>query len=285
MERGEIMNNPISFVLKDAIGSIEADESQLEHLNELTERLHDGEFFAETRFKIVCDCVDGRPDTDFVELRPNSAGGSESLMVADDLWGKKFAKGTDGSTLAQYANVLRFLDKNGLECGGHTAHGSEAPGSGCGANDKLEDIYRYITDKGDVLRDLAGQLGVVISEEMHAQITGNASTRTTFSTGRELLDELQEHDSSHVAQLDGKHREVVTIVNTKYGTTLDRAALAAEFPDLQAFNVDVWALEETARAITSSDEEFAGVFTALVYYNLATASVLGGSNMPVVVVK
>lgn len=274
-----------AMVLEHAIGTIEADDSQLERLEEFTERLENGEFHRPTEVMIVCDCVDGRCDAAHGPLRPNSAGGSESLMVADDLVGKRFASGTDGSTLAQYKAVLAHLHEAGQQIGGHTAEGVAAPGSGCGANDKLPAIYAFMAENGTVLRDAAVALGVEVDDATQEMIIGNAATRREFSNGSDLLDVLKAQPDAHTAQLEGKHREVVTVVNMRAGTTLDREALRAEFPDHQAFNVDAWALENTARLLTDDPAEISRLVAAMVYYNLATAYVLGGPSMRVVVVR
>jgi hypothetical protein len=122
------------YTLTLGIGSIEADDTQLERLDEFTERLESGEFYISTNETVVCDCVDGRCGAE-EPYGLNSSGGSQTLMVADDLTFKQFAKGTDGSTLAQYKKALNFLQDNGQPIGGHTAEGAHPPSSGCGAND------------------------------------------------------------------------------------------------------------------------------------------------------
>ncbi len=283
METLKLHENVVT--LTHAIGAIEADASQLDRLDEVTERLASGEFHHPTNVTVVCDCVDGRSDAAHGVLRPNSAGGSESLMVADDLTAKRFAKGTDGSTLAQYKATLAFLHESGQQIGGHTAEGVTAPGSGCGANDKLSAIYGFIAANGDALRDMAATLGVEVDSATQELIIGNAAARTEFTAGSDLLDVLQAQPDAHTALLQGKHREVVTVVNTRPGTTLDREALRAEFPDHQAFNLDAWALSNTAHLLTEDTTEVAQMVSAMVYYNLATACVLAGKSMRVVVVK
>lgn len=278
-----------------AIGTIEAGPNQQERLDEFTTRVGSGEFHHDINWQeafkkmILLRCVDGRlPENGSATPAPNSAGGSESLFVADDLTEKRFA--LDGSVTSGYENILNFLHDNGYEIGGHTGTHAAGSASGCGANDKLDMIYAYMAQCGDTLRTLAAGLGVQIADEMHELLTANAAARTEFSTGRSLLDILQaKANPLFVDTLAGEHREVATVVNTRRGTTLDRDTLAYEFgPNYQAFNVDVWAFEAAARAISkpdASDDMIASKVAALVYYNLATALVLSGPAMRLVTVS
>lgn len=272
------------FTLDNAIGSIQPDDSQSERLDEFTERVGSGEFLRPTDATVVSDCIDGRCGA-VGTLLPNAAGGTESLMVADDLTSKLFA-GDDSSTLAQYHKLLDFLQDNSCPIGGHTADGASGHSSGCGANDKLSAIYEFIATHGDVLRELALNLGVDADDETHSLIVKNAAERSSFSEGDELLEELRCHQQAKLSVLKGNHREVVAIINTRSGTTLDRDAVRDAFgDDYQAFNVDVWAFPGSAAKLASDQTDKARKVVAMVYYNLATAHVLVGPALRVVVVK
>lgn len=157
--------------------------------------------------------------------------------------------------------------------------------SGCGANDKLPAIYDFIATHGADLRRMAAQLGVELDDATHDMLVSNAVGRTQFSDGSELLNDLKTTPDAKVAELEGAHREVIVAVNTKFGTTLDREALRAAYPDLQAFNVDAWSFVTTARLLTDDPQEASELAAAMTYYNLATACVLAGKSMRVVVVK
>ncbi|MCA9318741.1 hypothetical protein KDA06_03820 [Candidatus Saccharibacteria bacterium] len=141
--------------------------------------------------------------------------------MADDLTVKRFA-GESSSTSEAYANVLKFVAESGYEVGGHTDTHTNGEASGCGANDKLESIYSFIANNGDHLRTMSEFLGVSTSDEACNQIIENASSRTDFSSGRSLLNELEQQDGSDIDELVGDHKEVVAVINTKPGTTLDR---------------------------------------------------------------
>jgi hypothetical protein len=274
-------------VLKHAVGTIEPDATQQERLEEFTARIMSGEFYKPTNANIVCDCVDGRCGATGA-LMPNAAGGSESITVADDLTSKSFQLNPDDTTLDQYKATLAFLDRTGAPIGGHTCEGTGKDASGCAANDKLPAVYAFIAQHGDILRDIAGQLGVKVDEQTHLLITSNAAARDEFSGGTALLDALRHQSGAKVSVLKGSHREVLVAVNTRPGTTLDRDGLQKEFGDnYQAFNVDVWAFPESAKLSSyfGGEQEVQRKIVAMVYYNLAVAHVIGGKHLRVVVVK
>lgn len=240
-----------------------------------------GEFHVPTEHRIVCGCIDGRCGA---TVKPNSAGGTETLMVADDLTNKQF-RGNDESTVSAYRNVVNFLSKAGYPVGGHDDDHAAGDASGCGANDKLSAIYEMMVRKEDYIRELAAAYGIAVDHETHALITKNAANRSSFSTGAQIKSELNEVTAGAYDHLRGAHKEVVAVLNTKFGTSLDRDALNQEFgDDYQAFNIDVWAFEESANVISTSNnsEESRQKVVAMAYYNFATALVLCGPNMRVI---
>ena len=262
-------------------GAIEAGVDQQARLDEFTERLGTGEFHIPTSDSIPYGCIDGRDTRDGLTPRPDSAGGTESLFVADDLTAKRFA-GAGGTTREAYAQTLKFVHDAGYPVGGHTDSHAQGAGSGCGANDKLPLVYDFMARQGSELRKISSTLGVVASDEAYEAIVMNAMMRAEFSNGRELLDELQKYGD--VDMLDGDHREVAAVINTKFGTTLDRIALKREFGDMyEAFNVDAWIFRPSAEMITPDYSATDATVLALAFYNLATAHVLCGKGMRVVI--
>ncbi len=271
-----------------ALGSIQAGADQQARREELMRRIASGEFHRVIEWvgpgkMIIARCVDGRsPDKEVPMFLPNAAGGTESLFVADDLTTKRYAA-DDASTLSGYQHLLEGLAKEGYSIGGHTDTHADGDKSGCGANDKLAVIYDYIKKHAGDLQVVAAKLGVIISDADRDSIAANASTRTQFSEGRELLDALKTAGGI-VDVLVGEHKEVVAVINTRQNTTLDRNVLADEFGNnYQAFNVDVWAFEDAARAISLEAAEVRQKVAAMVFYNLATTMVLAGPKMRVIV--
>lgn len=285
------LHTPFNFITlgSDAIGTIQAHANQQERLDEVTERLAHGEFhkaIAENK-AIPARCVDGRSLKDGSHpLAPNAAGATESIFVADDLTVKRFV-GKDDTTLQGYTKTIQVLKEAGYEVGGHTDTHAEAPLSGCGANDKLPQIYEYIARRGDTLRSVPSQLGVAVPDETHEMIIRRARERTQFSPGIALFTKLcEEAGSDFIDYLDGAHKEVVAVINKRAGTTLDRQALKEEFgSNYQAFNVDVWSFARAARMTSLAPEEAIQKEIAMLYYNLATTFVLAGPKMRVVTLE
>ncbi len=124
---------------------------------------------------------------------------------------------------------------------------------------------------------------------MHAKLTAAAARRTSFSNPRELIAVLHESSDEAIDTLRGTHNEVVIALNTRAGTTLDHEALAAEFGEnYEAFCVDAWAFENSARLIASNPEDATEVYekiVALAYYNVATALALCGPTMEIVTIN
>ena len=276
------------FTLGDAaIGRIEPTISQQERLEEFTSRLASGEFHKQLPdgAEVPVRCVDGRNllKGDY-PLAPNAAGASESLFVADDLTVRHFLA-QDKTVLSGYSNTLAAILEAGYEVGGHNDIFGSGDTSGCGANDRLPEIYSYIAQNAEMLREVAAKLGVVVSDATHRLIQGNAALRTQFSKGTELFDLLgKKANQDFIGTSDGAHNEVAVVINTRPLTTLDRAAVKAEFGSAyQAFNADVWAFEKAASIGSKIPEETAQKFAGMVYYNLATTMVLGGPNLRVVV--
>lgn len=264
-----------------AEGTIQAGPEQQERLESFTRRIAAGEFHGEAQALVPVICIDGRFGG--FHMLPNAAGGSETVFVADDLTNKLYG-GEDGTTLSGYANILDRIVEKGALVGGHDDDHHDEAGSGCGANDKLPAIYNFLSRKGGAIRDVATALGVDVSDALHAKIVGNAESRDNFSNGAKMLDTLENHDEEVIVEhLGGAHKEVVAVVNTKEGRTLDRQKVLDKFgEDYEAFNVDVWSFQNAAELLTDNEEQQQELVAAMVYYNLATAHVLCGPGMRVV---
>jgi hypothetical protein len=241
-----------------------------------------GEYHDATQKHIVCKCIDGRRATDALE-GPNSAGGTLSLLVADDLTSRRYIN-LDDSIATGFERLTRELYERGEPVGVHTDTHATGENSGCGANDKLPAIYVMITREHDYIRQVAESiLGQPIADDVHESIVARASERQAFSSGGDV--EASVVGASET--LEGQHNEVVAVINLVPGTTLNRQRVADEHGDeLQAFNIDAWAFEASARMISEDTEDMISQkIIALTYYNLATALVLCGPNMLVGVRK
>jgi hypothetical protein len=275
------------LLLDQAEGTIQATDAQQDRLDELTTRLAQGEFQKQTYDSIPCKCIDGRSCPAATD-GPNSAGGTETLFVADDLTSKRFAA-KDGSVAGGMRNIIMLLESVGLPVGGHSDNMHIDPQmSGCGANDKLGKIYGMIVHRADAIRAIAETLlgEGVVDDAAAERIVENAHNRGDFPAGGSVLAVYEQVPDARLEELDGTHNEVVAVINMKPQTTLDRKALADEFGnDYQAFNVDAWSFQKAAEAIATDPTEIRHKVIAMTYYNIATALVLCGPQMRVVVVS
>lgn len=261
-------------LLTNAVGSIEARADQIERLDEITERLLAGEFYVATKDAIPSACIDGRVGG---TPRPNAAGGTNTIVVGEDL-----TNDISQDYIASYDAVISRLSSENLPVGGHDDEHANDEKSGCGACDRLTDIYAYLASHGDDLRSMASTLGVTISNESFKTMISNARVRNDFSSGS-AIKSILESSNGTIDHLCGEHNEVIAVINRRKGTTLDREALEHEFgPSYEAFNIDVWAFPEAAKHIHSTMEANDKI-AAMVLYNLATAHVLCGPSMRVIV--
>lgn len=278
----EVAFTQIGDIAEGAIGKTEQERPRLE---EFTNRVGGGEYHVATNHEIPAGCIDGRCGC---KVRPNTAGGSITMAVADDLLEQRFAG--DGTTASMIGATMRHLSDQGLSIGGHTAlelHGEHT--SGCGANDQLAKIYDIMARKSDEIRALAAAFGITPSDDDHQRIVEGAARRTEFSQGDAVLTEMTNiAGDENIDKLEGNHQEVVAVINRKLGTTLNRDEIRAEFGDeYQAFNIDAWSFESAAKALypDGGDQLVEQTVAAMAYYNLATSLALCGPNMRVVVLE
>lgn len=268
--------------LSGGTGTVEVDSTQLERFEEFTHRISSGEFHLGTTETVLCKCIDGRSCDHAVEGL-NSAGGSLSYLVADDLTTKHFTGATFHETLS---NTFELLASKDQKTGVHTDTHAAGEKSGCGANDRLPEIYACIATDSGAMRAMAETiLGFSIDDSLHNHLTTNAADRTDFGVAADNLTAAVE-SGAQVEELEGGHREIVTIINMRSGTTLDRAAVKREFgANYQSFNVDAYGFKAAADVISESDEDAKQKIVALAYYNIATALVLCGPKMRVSIMR
>lgn len=233
-------------------------------------------------------CVDGRLCGAESRLAPNAAGGTYSLVVGEALIDADALISSGKTSASHGSDLFKMLSSKGYDIGVHSDDHASGENCGCGACDKMGQIIGFLADNIGILSEKAAGLGVTIPDELQQKISGNAATlieNNYVSSGKDMnLSAVEATDESHNQELVGQHNEVVLVVNTVVGTTLNRQSLAEEYgEDYEAFNLDVWALKNGIDAISSLENEASEKFAAAVLYNLATACVLAGPSLRVVV--
>jgi hypothetical protein len=306
---GESMNRVIDVPrLGIGEGSIDPDEriarGEITHdeVADFVEALQGDELYKRIDSELIPEqCVDGR---DEITRGPNAAGGTFSLVMGDALTFNTFCKiGDKAATHAKH--VYGHLRSIGHRIGGHDDAAAKGATCGCGAEDKLDNsdadkpsILRYISRRSDEIRDAltslsitatSEPLGIQISDDVHGLITKRSDelqAESYASSGAELRQAFVDiAGEESVATLEGVHNEVVVVINTRAGETLDREKVRQLFGDkIEAFNVDVHALRKGAQSMSNNAEKEADArFIASLYYNVATAAVLSGKSLRIVV--
>lgn len=232
-------------------------------------------------------CVDGRSRADGVNsLGPDAAGGVESMVVGDALTHAQYRDGSDAASVHTTRVAKFWLGKN-QQVGGHDADAAHG-GSGCGACDKLDRVLHYIAERGDELRSIVASLGVTVDDATQELVMKNAKQlleQKYADGGPAIIAAMREvAGKDAVETLTGEHKEVAVVINTQTNTTLDRGAICEQFgADLQAFNVDVWALQQSAKTMYDDARKAHALFYATLCYNVAVAAVLSDASLRIVV--
>jgi hypothetical protein len=251
--------------------------------------------------QVPSQCVDGRGIS---SVGPNAAGGTTAVVIADALTHNKFRLA--GEKVTDHAKrVFEFLyeDKN-QKIGGHDDIHANGPNCGCGAQDKLDDldvtkpsILRYISRRGDDIRSVltslketrSGEpLNIEVSDEMHAMIVHNClklQAEAYATNGNDIRSVyIAVSGPGSVVTVTGDHKEAILVINTRPDETLDRKKVNEVYGDeIQVFEVDVTSLQSGAELLTNNVEEAHDEFIGALYYNVATAAVLAGASLRVIV--
>lgn len=279
---GDLGQGTIEPAPRVAAGSLTADQ-----LEAFVSALSGDGLFTIIDGVVPCKCVDGRPRADGgLSLGPDAAGGTESLAVGDALTYDQFCE--PGGVASDHATrVAAFWVDRGARIGGHDADNAHG-GSGCGACDKLEQALVYIGEHANELRDFIESLGVTVDGRTQLEVAKNArnlAARHYADGGTNIIAALRAvGGKDSIETLMGEHKEVAVIINTKVNTTLDRSKVRAQFGDeLQAFNVDVWALERATSEMYPDNKKAHSFYYATLCYNVAVAAVLSGPSLRIVV--
>lgn len=239
-------------------------------------------------------CVDGRG----MRVGPNAAGGTFTLVVADALTTQTYRSQGDKAP-AHATRLFTELTKAGKKIGGHDDDHAQGNNCGCGAEDKLDNvedangpsILGYIERRGGDIRTFLESplIGLTISDELHESIVARSAElrKEKYATAGADLKKatLAVAGEDAIEQLTGVHNEVALRIQTKPGATIDRPKLREKYGDkLEVFELDLPNLRSGVEAVSLTKEEAGKKLIAALYYNVATASVLAGPSLCVVVI-
>lgn len=284
-------------------GSIDPNEriksgeiSQLE-IDQIAKAIENGQFYESLEaWHIPTKCVDGRSRVDNkIVLGSNAAGGTFSLVMADALTHQSYRRQNDNAP--QHARRLfNELIKKGYNIGGHDDDVARNRFCGCGALDRLDSfadlsqlsILAFINQQASAIRIFIEDLGYEVDRALQNLIVSRAEQlihehypRDGITMKEVFIDVA---GKTSIETLHGRHNEVALVINTRAGTTINRTALAVAFgPLLQVFNLDSAAIASSTEIIALTVQEAYEKFIAALYYNVATAGILAGPSLRVIV--
>lgn len=258
-----------------------------EVVKDMYERIVAGEFLVSIEAVVPAGCVDGRVGGGGTRIPlPSAAGGTLSIVYGRDLADPGYLVDKTETELVE--QTVNELQEKGHKTG---VHGDDHGPCGCGACAKAREVYQHISDKADVLVNVSEKYGITISDQEKSHIVERANLRLandSFFAGdrKSILDKAREKGAAY-EELCKDHFELAVAINTQPGKTIDRAKIMEVFGDqYEVFVVDVWSFANGASEVNLSgySEDADRTVKAMVMQNFATASVLGHSSLPILVV-
>ncbi|MCE7914054.1 MAG: hypothetical protein DYH15_05065 [Nitrosomonas sp. PRO4] len=254
-------------------------------LSDMYQSIAAGEFNIPANGSVPEICVDGRTDKDGKRKNaPCAAGGTLSIVYGSDLGGTPATN--DINEMQLTTRVINTLKQKGHDTG---VHGDDHSPCGCGACSKAPTIYRHITERLQDIASLTSQYGISLTEVEKGAILQQAKNRLNqpgfFAEDRATIVQTAQDCGAGYEELVGAHNELGIALNTRSGTTVDRAAIRAKYgPQYDVFVVDAWAFETAAKDINSngSSEYTQRIAKAITLQNVATASVLGHGSLRII---
>ncbi len=226
-------------------------------------------------------CVDGRAG--LVKNKkygsyPQMLGGSFGFAVLD--WALNHSNNILSNVIGKTFNRLK---EEGYPLGVHTSTHAHEGKSDCGFADNLGVIIETLKDKSQEIWHILNSAAPGLDQESWDNLVDlvNQIDLSTLPSGEELIGKSKTQGA--VLQiLDGEHQEEVAIVNLQPKTTLD----VDINQNHQAFNLDLWLVEEIADKM-GWDVEKAKLLSLGLY--VATEMVLvekkGKTRLPILVRK
>lgn len=269
------------------IGPANRSDIDMNVLNEMYKRIASGEFNFKVSSSIPVICVDGRTMVDGKRLEaPSAAGGTLSMVYGSDL-GNSAAQNEDNE-LQLASKIISKLKQKGFET---SVHGDNHSNCGCGACAKVKNIYQHIVERIDDIADVVEQLGIKIDQDEKTALVQRANQRLQnpgfFSDDRSTVLQAAQENGAHYEELVDAHNELGIAINTRPGTTVNRAAIREAFgPQYDMFVVDTWTFDSAAKEITDDgdNQDAIRVAKAMAVQNVATASVLGHASLPIIAI-
>jgi len=272
---------------KGTIGPENRADIEFEKLLRMQTRVASGEFNVPVDGIVPDVCVDGRTKDDGTrKMSPSAAGGTLSTVYARKLADNGLLE--EDNCLELTSKTVELFTKSGYGTG---VHGDDHGDCGCGACMRAPEIFQHIADNSEKIVAALSALGVKISPESQQSIASNAKKTLNsgkfFAVDRASVLKAAQISGADYEGLVGVHNELLIAINTREGTTIDRAMIREVFGEqYDLFVVDVWAFRNAAEKtnITGYEEQTDRVYDAMLMQNVATASILGHKSLSIVAI-
>jgi hypothetical protein len=244
---------------------------------------------------IVNECMDSRGQTNgHMVVGVKAAGGTTCMVLMDALTNDSYRAPGDKAPTHK-ATIFGELKKNQQPVGGHTADTVPDPQyAGCGAEDKLDapddehpqkpSTLRLLTQQANTIFDFMREAGYKVEPKLAQHITGKGQALRNehyATSGKELSDA---GDPKHRKVLTGDQKAVLVVIMTEPGAYLDQEAINKDYGhDYEVFEVAAWGIENSAKEISVTSEDQHAKTIAGVAFSLATAGVIVGPGMPILI--
>ncbi len=241
-----------------------------------------------------CKCTAANTET---TLGPKLAGGPEqSGFAAAELTAGYYADDISEVSADRAVLVGEKLTTNGIAIGGHMTVAAREnnyvnpktgkPQTGCGAGETHTGATERIAKADENVIKTTQKLTGRTFDTSNVVPASTIEARNANYSPKDMLDiELAQNEGKSTEVLEGAHDERVLVLNWVRGTTVDRDALLKE-TGKGAFVVDMWYLEDVARAMVAgrpdANEMFSAIYDNLVAFQVAVYAELCDGSHPVI---
>lgn len=299
-----------SMVTIQIIPSVSFGEGKL-HAQELSEGVQDFAEVLKDRYIVRVEknapgqCMDGRfckccVSAPATIIGPKCAGGPlQSGFGAAELTPGYYGARSGQTPTERAVEVGETITANGIVIGGHTTEGAlgngfvnpetKAEQTGCGAGESHPKALRRVARRDANVVATSSALTQANHDDASVVSVDTIERNVAGYSAKDMYElEHAQSEGRSMEILAGSHEESVVVLNWVRGTTIDRDALYTE-TGKEAFVIDMWYLQDIARAMTDgrpdAEEMFQAVYSNMVEYQLAVYAELCDGSHPVIMFK
>lgn len=238
-------------------------------------------------------CIDGRPAESEATREVSApalrlAGGTVSAWVGALLCGLLDLPSSTEAAMAGLGAFCQDLHQLGFALSTHTDDHTAGDNCGCGAADQLGAILRLIETEPEAVKGILDSWGVVCPDFTVVADRARSMSSAVTGVGSQINQTIMSVAPDANIEVQGEHREVLTMINTRPHCSINRTKVMAELAagglgneenPAQVFVVDLWALKAVAQALSLEDAQRTSFIAAGGAFNAAALLALSGPTM------